>query len=98
MRKDTTMNTEEFKGISFEDPRRQAEFERLLGAVATAEGERAPIAERHRQAERDLDTGGISDADFRAIDDRYIAANNKIAEAKRAVDAFLVANRDYKVQ
>lgn len=92
------MNTEEFKGISFQDPRRQAEFERLVAAVAAAENERSPLDERHRRAEDDLDAGDITDAEFRRIDDQYIAANNKIAEAKRTVDAFLVDNRDYKVQ
>jgi hypothetical protein len=89
---------DEFRGISFDDPRRLAEFDRLVGAVTAAEQEREPIGKRHRQAERDLDDGNISDSQFRTIDDQYIAANNKIAAAKRAVDAFLTQNNDYKVQ
>ena len=92
------MATSDFAGISFDDPRLQAEFEQLLQAVAAAEREREPVAQRHRQAERDLDKGAISDQQFRAIDDQYIAASNTIAAAKRAVDAFLTQNRNYKVK
>ena len=89
------MSTDEFRGISFEDPRRQAEFERLLGQVTAAESDRSPIGTRHKQAEQDYDGGSMSEQDFRAVDDEYIAANNKIADAKRAVDDFLTSNRDY---
>lgn len=92
------MSTGEYSGISFDDPRRQAEYEKLVGAVTAAEQERDPIGQRHKKAERDLDDGEISDSQFRTIDDQYIAANNKIAAAKRAIDAFLTQNNDYKVQ
>jgi hypothetical protein len=93
---EVTMATDDFRGISFEDARRQAELEQLIAAVAVAERDREPIGQRHRKAERDLDTGLISEDEFQAIDDQYIAANNKIAAAKRAVDAFLGQNPDYK--
>ncbi len=89
------MASNEFAGISFRDQRTQAEFDRLVDAVAAAEQARAPLAQRHAQLERDLDAGRVSDAQFRAIDEQYIAANNAIAAAKRAVDAFLVQHRDY---
>lgn len=92
------MPTDEFSGILFDDPRRQAEYDTLVAAVAAAEQEREPIGQRHKKAERELDDGDISDSQFRTIDDQYIAANNKIAAAKRAIDAFLTQNNDYKVQ
>ena len=92
------MATNEYQGIAFDDARRQGELERLVAAVAEAEQEREPVGRRHRQAERDLEDGTISDDDFRTLDDQYIAANNKIAAAKRAVDAFLAENRDFKTR
>lgn len=92
------MATDDFSGISFDEPRRQAEFEKLVAVVAAAEQEREPIGQRHKKAERELDDGDISDSQFRTVDDQYIAANNKIAAAKHAVDAFLTQNNDYKVQ
>ncbi len=92
------MATDEFRGIFFEDARRQAELEGLIEAVAAAERERDPIGARHRKAERDLDDGTISDGEFRLIDDGYLAANNKIAAAKRALDAFLAQNRDFQTR
>lgn len=85
------MQRDEFRGISYDDPRLQARFEALLSAVDAAEHEREPIRQRYRQAERE---DGVS----RALDDQLIGANNKIAAAKRAVDAFLAENRDYNVQ
>lgn len=92
------MAIDDFSGISFDEPRRQAEFEKLVAAVVAAEQEREPIGQRHKKAERELDDGDISDSQFRTVDDQYIAANNKIAAAKHAVDAFLTQNNDYKVQ
>jgi hypothetical protein len=92
------MSAKEFRGISFDDPRSQAEFERLVAAVAAAEREREPFAQRHAQAERDLDDGALSEEEFEEIDDQYIAANNKIAAAKRAVDSYLTQNNVYKTQ
>ncbi len=91
------MAASEFAGLAFDDPRLQATFEHLLQAVAAAEREREPVAERQRQAEHDLDRAVISDEQFRTVDDAYIAANNRIAAAKRAVDAFLAQNRQYRV-
>ncbi|HNP72151.1 MAG TPA: hypothetical protein PKK15_13615 [Kouleothrix sp.] len=88
--------TQAYQGIRYDDPRVQAEFEQLLGRVVAAEQARTPIAQRHRKAERDAEEGAISDAQFRAIDTAYIAANNAIAAAQRAVDQFLHANRNYR--
>lgn len=92
------MSTNEYSGISFDDAGRQAQFEMLLGAVTAATQEREPLSQRHSQAERGLDDGDIDDEQFRSIDDQYIAANNKIAAAKHAVDNFLTQNNDYKAQ
>ena len=89
------MASNDFAGITFRDPGTQAVFERLVAAVVAAERARAPLAQRHAAAERDLDAGRISEAQFRALDDQYIAANNQIAAAKRAVDHFLAQHRDY---
>lgn len=90
------MSTRAYQGIHYDDPRVQAEFERLLQAVVAAEQARAPIAERHRRAERDAEDGALGDAQFKAIDSAYIAANNAIAAAQRAVDEFLHANHNYR--
>ncbi len=89
------MARNDFAGIAFRDPSTQAAFDRLVAAVVAAEQARAPLAQRHAAAERDLDAGRISEAQFRALDDQYIAANNQIAAAKRAVDRFLTEHRDY---
>ena len=85
----------DFAGIAFRDPSTQAAFDRFVAAVVAAEQARVPLAQRHAAAERDLDAGQISAAQFRALDDQYIAANNQIAAAKRAVDRFLTVHRDY---
>ena len=89
------MSDRAYLGIRYDDPGVQAEFERLLQAIRAAEQARAPIAARHRQSERDLEEGAISDAQFRAIDKDYIAANNAIAAAQHAADAFLRQHHDY---
>ena len=89
------MARNDFAGIVFRDPDTQAAFDRLVAAVVAAEQGRVPLAQRHAAAERDLDAGHLSAAQFRALDDQYIAANNQIAAAKRAVDRFLTAHRDY---
>lgn len=91
------MTPREYRGIRYDNPNVQAQFERLLEAVVAAEREREPIAKRHRLIEQDADSGVGSDANFRAVDDAFIAANNKIATAKRVVDAFLQQNRNYQV-
>jgi hypothetical protein len=90
------MSDQAYRGIQYDDPRVQAEFERLVQRIRDAERARAPIAERHRKAERDEEEGAISNAQFQAIDDAYIAANNAIAAAQRAVDDFLHANKNYR--
>ncbi len=90
------MSTEEFRGIYFDDPRHQAKLEDLIAAVGAAEQEREPVGQRHKQAERDLEDGSLDEETFRTIDDQYIAANNKIAAAKRDVDAYLQQHPDYK--
>ncbi len=89
------MARNDFAGIVFRDPDTQAAFDHLVAAVVAAEQARVPVAQRHAAAERDLDAGHLSEAQFRALDDQYIAANNQIAAAKRAVDRFLTAHRDY---
>ena len=89
------MSDRAYRGIRYDDPDVQAEFERLLQGIRDAEQARAPIAARHHQAERDLEEGALSDAQFRSIDDAYIAANNAIAAAQHAADAFLRQHRDY---
>ena len=89
------MSDRAYLGIRYDDPSIQAEFEWLRQAIRDAEQARAPIAARHRQAERDLEEGAISDAQFRSVDKDYIAANNAIAAAQRAADAFLQQHRDY---
>ncbi len=91
------MTHREFAGIHFKEPNLQAEFERLLAAVDAAEQARAPLAQRQSQAERNLDRGEISDRQFGEADRAFISANNKIAAAKKAVDAFLSLHHNYDV-
>ena len=88
----------QYAGFSYDDPRVQAEFQRLLDEVDAAEQARAPIQQQHRQAENSRDAGSMSDAQFGAVDRQFIAANNKIAAAKRKVDHFLSQNKDYRVR
>jgi hypothetical protein len=90
------MSDRAYRGLHYDDPLVQAEFERLVQRIRDAEQARAPIAERHRKAERDMESGAISGARFRSIDDEYIAANNAIAAAQRAVDDFLQIHRNYR--
>ena len=90
------MSDHAYRGLHYDDPHVQAEFDRLVQRIGDAERARAPIAERHRKAERDMDSGAISGARFRSIDDEYIAANNAIAAAQRAVDDFLRIHRNYR--
>ncbi len=92
------MLTREYRGIRYDDPWLQREFERLLSEVDALERARAPVEEEHRKAERAREDGEISEREFRAVDDRYIAANNKIAAAKKRVDQFLQANKNYRVE
>lgn len=90
------MSDRAYRGIHYDEPHVQAEFERLVQQIRAAEQARAPIAARHKQAERDVEAGRLSYAQFRTIDDAYIAANNAIAAAQRAVDAFLQLHRNYR--
>jgi hypothetical protein len=87
-----------YRGIYYDEPHVQAEFERLVQRVRDAEQAREPVGSRHRQAERGLETGAISDAEYRSADDAYIAAGNAIAAAQREVDKFLQANRNYRTR
>lgn len=86
----------EYQGIRYDDPSLQAEFERLVQAVAAAEQARAPIQEQHRRAEGAQDRGGAAEAEFRALDRQFISANNSIAAAKKKVDEFLGRYKNYK--
>jgi hypothetical protein len=90
------MSDRAYRDLYFEEPHVQAEFERLVQRVRDAEQARAPIGERHRQAERAVESGTQSDKQFRSADDAYIAAGNAIAAAQRAVDEFLHTHRNYK--
>jgi hypothetical protein len=92
------MLTREYRGIRFDDPGLQREFERLVSEVDACESARAPVEDEHRKAERAREDGDISEREFRAVDDRYIAANNKIAAAKKRVDQFLQVNKHYRVE
>lgn len=92
------MSDRAYRDMYFEDPQVQAEFEQLIEKIHAAEQDRQPIAERHAQAERDFDSGALSNAQFREIDKDYIAANNAIAAAQRAVDAFLNSHHNYRVR
>jgi len=85
----------QYEGIRYDDPHLQAEFQRLVEEVAAAEHTRAPIQQRHRQAEQEREAGDMSDSQFRAVDDQFISANNKIAAAKRKVEEFLGRHKHY---
>lgn len=86
-----------YEGIRYEDPRVQAEFQRLLEDVAAAERAREPVQQRHRQAESERDVGAITEKQYREADDQFISANNTIARALKKVDEFLQRNKDYRV-
>jgi hypothetical protein len=92
------MSDRAYRDIYYEDAHVQTEFERLVQRVRDAEQKRAPIGERHRAAERDVESGRLSDKEFRAADDAYIAGGNAIAAAQRAVDEFLHQNRNYRTR
>ncbi len=89
--------SDKYRGIHYDDPRLQAEFERLLAEVDAAERARAPSKQRFEEAERDLDVGAVSRKEFESAENRYIAANNKLAAALRAVDQFLGRYKNYRV-
>ena len=92
------MTNRSYRDMRFDEPAVQAKFEALVQAVRDAEQARAPIAERHRAAERANEEGRMPDAEFRAIDREYISANNAIAAAQRAVEAFLNTHRNYQME
>jgi len=92
------MSDKAYRGIYYDEPHVQAEFERLVQRIRDAERARAPLAERQRAAEHDAESGAISDAQFKSADAAYIAANNAIAAAQRAVDDFLRANKNYRTR
>ena len=92
------MSDKAYRGIYYDEPHVQAEFERLVQGIRDAESARSPYADRQRSAERDAESGKISDAEYKSADAAYIAANNKIAAAQRAVDEFLRANKNYRTR
>jgi outer membrane protein TolC len=92
------MIPKEYQGIRYDDPKLQAEFERLLAQVSAAERARAPFAQQLQQAEQQREDGAISRGQFEAAEDKYISANNDIARAKRAVDQFLGQYKFYRVE
>jgi hypothetical protein len=97
-RKGGAMSDKAYRGIYYDEPHVQAEFERLVQGISEAERDRAPLADRQRTAAREVEAGAISDKQFQSADAAFIAANNKIAAAQRAVDAFLQANKNYKTR
>ncbi len=92
------MSDRAYRDLYYDEPHVQAEFERLVQRVRDADRAREPIGSKHRQAERDMETGALSEAEYRSADAAYIAAGNAIAAAQRAVDAFLQQNRNYKTR
>jgi hypothetical protein len=92
------MSDKAYRGIFYDEPHVQAEFERLVQGIHEAERARAPLADRQRTAAREAEAGAISDKQFQSADAAFIAANNAIAAAQRAVDAFLQANKNYKTR
>jgi hypothetical protein len=92
------MLTREYRGIRYDDPWLQRELERLIADVDALEQARRPVEDEHRQAERAREDGDISEREFRAVDDRYLAVNNKIAAAKKKIDQFLQTNKHFRVE
>lgn len=92
------MSDRAYRNIHFDEPAVQTKFEELIQAIHAAEQARAPVAERHRAAERANEEGRMPDAEFRAVDREYISANNAIAAAQRAVEAFLNTHRNYHME
>jgi hypothetical protein len=92
------MSDKAYRDIYYDEPHVQAAFERLVQRIRDAEGDRAPLAERQRTAAREAEAGKITDKQFQSADAAFIAANNKIAAAQRAVDEFLRANKNYKTR
>lgn len=92
------MSDRAYRDIYYDQPHVQAEFERLVQRIRDAERARAPLREQHRQAEREVDNGSMSDAEYRSVEDASIAANNAIAAAQRAVDEFLQVHRNYRTR
>ena len=92
------MSDKAYRGIYYDEPHVQAQFEQLVQRIRDAERDRTPLAERQRTAAREAEAGKISNAQFKSADAAFIAANNKIAAAQRAVDDFLRANKNYKTR
>ena len=92
------MSDKAYRDIYYDEPHVQAEFERLVQRIRDAERDRAPLAERQRTAAREAEAGKISGKQYLSADAAFIAANNKIAAAQRAVDEFLRANKNYKTR
>jgi hypothetical protein len=92
------MHDKVYEGIVYDDPKLQAEFESLVQRIRDAEQARQPIAGRHREAEYAEESGAIPESAYREVDDAYIAANNAIAAAQRAVDDFLRTHHDYRAR
>jgi hypothetical protein len=92
------MSDRAYRDLYYDQPEVQAEFERLVQRIRDAERARAPLGDRHRQAEREVESGAMSDKDYRSIEDASIAANNAIAAAQRAVDEFLHVHRNYRTR
>lgn len=92
------MISKEYRGIRYDDPSLQTEFERLVGEVSNAERARAPFKEQFEEAEQAHHDGRTSRTQFEAAENKYMSANNTIARAKRAVDQFLGQYKNYRVE
>jgi hypothetical protein len=93
-----SMSDKAYRGIYYDEPHVQAQFERLVERIREAERARGPLADRQRTAEREQEAGTISDKQFKNAEDAYIAASNAIAAAQRVVDDFLAANKNYRTR
>ena len=83
-----------YRNLYYDEPVVQAEFEQMVQRIRDAEQARVPAASRQREVEE----GSASNKEYRTADDAFIAANNAIAAAQRAVDDFLAVHRNYRVR
>ncbi len=54
------MSDKVYRGIHYDEPHVQAEFERLVQRIRDAERDRAPSADRQRTAAREAEAGAIA--------------------------------------
>src|SRR5512132_2271920 len=83
-----------YRGIYYDEPHVQAEFERLVQRIRDAERDRAPLADRQRTAAREAEAGTISDKQFQSADAALSAAYHAISAAALSGVAFLQVNKN----